>query len=79
MAEQIAIYGKGGVGKTTLAANLSAALAEAGKRVMLVGCDLKRDTGTLIHGRAQTLTLLDICILVTTRNYLISLFQVIGE
>jgi nitrogenase iron protein NifH len=59
MTEQIALYGKGGVGKTTLAANLSAALAEAGKRVMLVGCDLKSDTGTLIHGRSQTITLLD--------------------
>jgi len=59
MTEQIAIYGKGGVGKTTLAANLSAALAETGKRVLLVGCDLKVDTGTLIHGREQVPTLFD--------------------
>lgn len=59
MTEQIAIYGKGGTGKTTLAANLSAALAETGKRVLLVGCDLKVDTGTLIHGQEQVQTLFD--------------------
>jgi nitrogenase iron protein NifH len=59
MAEQITFYGKGGAGKTTLAANLSAALAEAGKRVMLVGCDLKADSGTLIHGNLQVPTLFD--------------------
>jgi nitrogenase iron protein NifH len=59
MTEQIAIYGKGGVGKTTLAANLSAALAEMGKRVLLVGCDLKADAGTLIHGSEQIPTLFD--------------------
>lgn len=59
MAVQINLYGKGGVGKTTLTANLSAALAEAGKRVMLVGCDLKTDTGTLIHGKSEVPTLFD--------------------
>lgn len=59
MTEQIAFYGKGGVGKTSLAANLSAALAETGKKVILVGCDLKVDTGTLIHGREQVPTLFD--------------------
>ncbi|GAM10298.1 nitrogenase iron protein 2 [Geobacter sp. OR-1] len=59
MTQQIALYGKGGVGKTTLAANLSAALAEAGKSVMLVGCDLKSDTGILVHGRQEVATLLD--------------------
>lgn len=49
---QIAIYGKGGIGKSTIAANVSAALAEKGLRVMLVGCDPKRDsTMTLVGGR----------------------------
>ena len=49
---QIAIYGKGGIGKSTIAANVSAALAEKGLRVMLVGCDPKRDsTMTLVGGK----------------------------
>ena len=38
---EIAIYGKGGIGKSTLGANLSAALAEAGLRVLQIGCDPK--------------------------------------
>jgi len=36
---QISIYGKGGVGKSTVASNLSVALAEKGRKVMQVGCD----------------------------------------
>jgi len=49
MALHITIYGKGGVGKSTLAANLAAALAEMGKRVVLVGCDPKCDSAILLH------------------------------
>ena len=37
---KIAIYGKGGIGKSTTLSNISAALAEAGLRVMQIGCDL---------------------------------------
>ena len=49
---QIAIYGKGGIGKSTVAANLSMAFREQGLRVMQVGCDPKRDsTRTLTGGR----------------------------
>jgi nitrogenase iron protein NifH len=40
---QIAIYGKGGIGKSTTTQNTVAALAEAGKKVMIVGCDPKED------------------------------------
>ena len=36
---QIAIYGKGGIGKSTTTQNTAAALAEAGANVMIVGCD----------------------------------------
>lgn len=49
---QIAIYGKGGIGKSTTSSNLSAALAAAGHRVMQVGCDPKQDsTMNLMRGR----------------------------
>ena len=49
---QIAIYGKGGIGKSTISSNLAVALSEYGERVALVGCDPKRDsTSTLVGGR----------------------------
>ena len=51
---QCAIYGKGGIGKSTTTQNLVAALAEAGKKVMIVGCDPKADSTRLIlHAKAQ--------------------------
>ena len=40
---QIAIYGKGGIGKSTTTQNLTAGLAELGKKIMVVGCDPKRN------------------------------------
>jgi nitrogenase iron protein NifH len=50
--KQIAIYGKGGIGKSTTTSNLSAALAELGLRVMQFGCDPKSDsTNTLRDGK----------------------------
>lgn len=49
---QIAIYGKGGIGKSTIASNLSASFSLQGKCVMQVGCDPKRDsTRNLVGGR----------------------------
>lgn len=52
---QCAIYGKGGIGKSTTTQNLVAALAEAGKKVMIVGCDPKADsTRLMLHAKAQT-------------------------
>ncbi len=51
----IAIYGKGGIGKSTTSSNLSAALALKGKRVLQVGCDPKHDsTFTLTHKMIPT-------------------------
>ena len=51
---QCAIYGKGGIGKSTTTQNLVAALAESGKKVMIVGCDPKADSTRLIlHAKAQ--------------------------
>jgi nitrogenase iron protein NifH len=50
--KQIAIYGKGGIGKSTTTSNLSAALSEQGLRVMQFGCDPKSDsTNTLRNGK----------------------------
>lgn len=52
---QCAIYGKGGIGKSTTTQNLVAALAEAGNKVMIVGCDPKADsTRLMLHSKAQT-------------------------
>ncbi|BAU57913.1 nitrogenase (molybdenum-iron) reductase and maturation protein NifH [Halorhodospira halochloris] len=51
---QAAIYGKGGIGKSTTTQNLVAALAEMGKKVMIVGCDPKADsTRLMLHAKAQ--------------------------
>lgn len=51
---QCAIYGKGGIGKSTTTQNLVAALAEAQKKVMIVGCDPKSDSTRLIlHAKTQ--------------------------
>jgi nitrogenase iron protein NifH len=59
MKRQVAIYGKGGIGKSTTTQNTVAALAEAGKKVMVVGCDPKADsTRLLLHGLHQK-TVLD--------------------
>jgi nitrogenase iron protein NifH len=50
--KQIAIYGKGGIGKSTTTSNISAALVEAGYKVLQFGCDPKSDsTNTLRKGR----------------------------
>ncbi|HEB85689.1 MAG TPA: nitrogenase iron protein [Gammaproteobacteria bacterium] len=51
---QCAIYGKGGIGKSTTTQNLVAAMAEAGQKIMIVGCDPKADSTRLIlHAKAQ--------------------------
>ncbi len=48
---ELAVYGKGGIGKSTVSANLSAALAMAGQKVLQIGCDPKHDsTRLLMHG-----------------------------
>ncbi|WP_279384966.1 nucleotide-binding protein [Methanosarcina barkeri] len=55
----MALYGKGGIGKSTVAANLSAALAVLKKRVLQVGCDPKHDSTRLLLGGADIPTVLD--------------------
>lgn len=56
---QIAIYGKGGIGKSTTTQNLTAGLAELGKKVMVVGCDPKADATRLLMGGMAQKTVLD--------------------
>ena len=46
----IAIYGKGGSGKSFALSNLSYMMAQQGKRVLLIGCDPKSDTTSLLFG-----------------------------
>lgn len=69
MKKEIAIYGKGGIGKSTISANLSAALALKGQRVLQIGCDPKHDsTRLLMHGR-QITTVLDYIRVTNPLNY----------
>ncbi len=58
--KKIALYGKGGIGKSTTASNLSAALSNMGLRVMQVGCDPKADSTTNLLGGTEIVTVLDI-------------------
>lgn len=56
---KIAIYGKGGIGKSTTTQNTVAALAELGKKVMVVGCDPKSDSTRLLLGGLSQKSVLD--------------------
>ncbi len=55
----IAIYGKGGIGKSFSLANLSYMLAQQGKRVLLIGCDPKSDTTALLFGGRSCPTIIE--------------------
>ncbi|MDR3592124.1 MAG: nitrogenase iron protein [Negativicutes bacterium] len=57
--KQIAIYGKGGIGKSTTTSNISAALAASGYKVMQVGCDPKSDSTNTLRGGTYIPTVLD--------------------
>lgn len=56
---QIAIYGKGGIGKSTTTQNLTAGLVELGKQILVVGCDPKADSTRLLLGGLHQKTVLD--------------------
>jgi chlorophyllide a reductase subunit X len=55
----IAIYGKGGIGKSFTLANLSHMMAERGQRVLLIGCDPKSDTTSLLFGGKACPTIIE--------------------
>ena len=57
--KQIAIYGKGGIGKSTTTSNISAALSVAGYKVMQFGCDPKSDSTNTLRGGEYIPTVLD--------------------
>jgi len=56
---KVAIYGKGGIGKSTTTQNTVAGLAEMGKKIMVVGCDPKADSTRLLLGGLAQKTVLD--------------------
>lgn len=57
--KQIAIYGKGGIGKSTTTSNISAALSKLGYKVMQFGCDPKSDSTNTLRGGQYIPTVLD--------------------
>ncbi|MBO4592334.1 MAG: AAA family ATPase [Eubacterium sp.] len=57
---KFAIYGKGGIGKSTLSSNLSAAMAARGLTVMQIGCDPKADSTSLLRPKEEMTTVLDL-------------------
>jgi nitrogenase iron protein NifH len=58
--KQIAIYGKGGIGKSTTTSNISAALVEAGYKVLQFGCDPKSDSTNTLRGGEDIPSILDL-------------------
>ena len=56
---QIAVYGKGGIGKSTTCSNLSAALSNQGYRVLQIGCDPKADSTKNLVGDQKKLSVLE--------------------
>ena len=73
---KIAVYGKGGIGKSTTISNLSAALSDMGYKVMQIGCDPKADSTANLHGKGRVTTVLD---LVRTKKNDFSLEDMVTE
>ena len=57
---RIAVYGKGGIGKSTTVSNVAVALAEKGMKVMQIGCDPKADSTILLRHGKEASTVLDL-------------------
>lgn len=57
---EIAVYGKGGIGKSTISANITAALADRGLRVLQIGCDPKHDSTRALMQGERIPTVLDV-------------------
>jgi nitrogenase iron protein NifH len=57
---KLAVYGKGGIGKSTTVSNLAAAMAKKGLKVMQIGCDPKADSTSSLHGGIKIPTVLEL-------------------
>ena len=57
---QIAFYGKGGIGKSTISSNIAAAYAERGLNTLMIGCDPKSDCTRNLCGEVEIPTILDV-------------------
>jgi nitrogenase subunit NifH len=73
---QLAVYGKGGIGKSTTVSNISAALSEAGVKVMQIGCDPKADSTSALLGGKKIETVIE---LISTRGRDIPLSDIAFE
>lgn len=73
---KIAVYGKGGIGKSTTISNVSAALTDMGYKVMQIGCDPKADSTINLHGKDKVETVLE---LVRTRKNNFALEDMVTE
>ncbi|MBI2788302.1 MAG: AAA family ATPase [Elusimicrobia bacterium] len=54
--EKLVFFGKGGIGKSTISANLAAILAAEGRRMLVIGCDPKHDSTVMLTGDSSTAT-----------------------
>ena len=73
---KIAVYGKGGIGKSTTVSNVAAVFASQGLRVMQIGCDPKADSTVLLRHGEKVETVLD---LVRTRKEDFTLEEMVKE
>lgn len=73
---KLAVYGKGGIGKSTTVSNLSAALSDMGCKVMQIGCDPKADSTSSLHGKKNVTTVLE---LVRTKKNDFTLEEMVTE